>query len=83
MQVQAYLNFDGRCEEALEFYRKALGAEVVMQMRLKESLSNLLQMVRRARKIKLRCVSTGDSTIMASDCHNSGKQCSSVRLAAG
>ena len=28
MQVQPYLFFDGRCEEAIEFYRKALGAEV-------------------------------------------------------
>lgn len=38
MQVQAYLHaFDGRCEEAINFYKKALGAEVVMMMRNKES----------------------------------------------
>ena len=37
MQVQAYLNFDGRCEEALDFYKKALGAEVEMLMRMKDS----------------------------------------------
>jgi PhnB protein len=37
MQVQPYLFFDGRCEEAIEFYRKALGAEVTMLMRFKES----------------------------------------------
>jgi PhnB protein len=37
MQVQPYLFFDGRCEEAVEFYRGALGAEVVMLMRFKES----------------------------------------------
>lgn len=36
MQVQSYLFFDGRCEEAIEFYRKALGAEVEMVMRFKE-----------------------------------------------
>jgi len=35
--VQPYLNFDGRCEEAIEFYRGALGAEVVMQLRFKDS----------------------------------------------
>ena len=35
--VQAYLFFDGRCEEALEFYRQALGAEVEMLMRFKDS----------------------------------------------
>ena len=35
--VQPYLFFGGRCEEALEFYRAALGAEVLMLMRYKES----------------------------------------------
>ncbi|MCU0835660.1 MAG: VOC family protein [Chromatiaceae bacterium] len=37
MQVQPYLFFEGRCEEALEFYRQALDAEVEMLMRFKES----------------------------------------------
>jgi PhnB protein len=37
MQVQPYLFFDGRCEEAIEFYRKALGADVNMLMRFKDS----------------------------------------------
>ena len=37
MQVQAYLNFDGRCEEALEFYRTALGAEITALMRFQDS----------------------------------------------
>jgi PhnB protein len=37
MQVQPYLFFDGRCEEAVEFYQKALGAEVTMLMRFKDS----------------------------------------------
>ena len=36
MIVQAYLNFDGRCEEAIEFYKRSLGAEVTMLMRNKE-----------------------------------------------
>jgi PhnB protein len=35
--VQPYLFFNGRCEEAIEFYRKSLGAEVGMIMRYKES----------------------------------------------
>ena len=35
--VQAYLFFNGRCEEAIEFYKKALGAEVDMLLRFKES----------------------------------------------
>ena len=37
MQIQPYLFFNGRCEEAVEFYRKALGAEVEMMMRFKDS----------------------------------------------
>jgi len=37
MRVQPYLIFDGRCEEAIEFYRKALGAEVDMLMRFKDN----------------------------------------------
>lgn len=35
--VEPYLFFDGRCEEAIEFYRRALGAEVDMLMRFKDS----------------------------------------------
>ena len=37
MQVQPYLFFDGRCDEAIEFYKKTLGAEVGMLMRWKDS----------------------------------------------
>jgi hypothetical protein len=37
MQVQPYLFFEGRCEEALNFYRQALGAEVTMLMRYKDN----------------------------------------------
>jgi len=36
MQVQPYLFFDGRCQEAIDFYRQALGAEVQMVMRFKD-----------------------------------------------
>ncbi|HLX95709.1 MAG TPA: VOC family protein, partial [Verrucomicrobiae bacterium] len=35
--TEPYLFFNGRCEEAIEFYRKALGAEVEMLMRFKDS----------------------------------------------
>jgi PhnB protein len=35
--VQAYLFFNGNCEEAVEFYRQALGAEVEMIMRFKDA----------------------------------------------
>jgi PhnB protein len=35
--IQPYIFFNGKCEEAIEFYGKALGAEVEMMMRFKES----------------------------------------------
>ena len=37
MQVQPYLFFDGRCEEALEFYKSVLGIKLEMLMRFKDS----------------------------------------------
>ena len=37
MKVEPYLFFEGRCAEAVEFYRRALGAEVTMLMRYKDS----------------------------------------------
>jgi len=70
MLVQPYLFFDGRCEEALEFYRSTLGAEVVMLMRYKESPEppppGVVQpgMENKVMHASLRI---GDSTVMASD----------------
>src|SRR5688500_1055718 len=37
MQVEPYLQFDGRCEEALDFYKKAIGAQVDFLMRFGDS----------------------------------------------
>jgi len=37
MHVQPFRFFDGRCEEAVEFYHKTLGAEVTLRMRFQES----------------------------------------------
>jgi PhnB protein len=37
MFIQTYLFFDGRCDEAIQFYTKALGAETTMLMRFKDS----------------------------------------------
>jgi len=68
--IQPYLFFNGSCEEAIEFYCKALGAEVKMMMRFKESpeppppgavppgVEN---------KIMHSCFRIGQTTVMASD----------------
>ena len=37
MQLQPYLFFNGRCEEAIQFYQRAVGAQVLMQMRYQDS----------------------------------------------
>jgi PhnB protein len=37
MKVHPYLSFEGRCEEALEFYKTAVGAQVDVLMRFKDS----------------------------------------------
>lgn len=37
MELQPYVFFDGRCEEAIEFYKRALDAKVEMLMRFKDS----------------------------------------------
>jgi PhnB protein len=70
MQVQPYLFFDGRCEEALEFYRRALGAEVTMLMRFKDSpeppQSGTCPPGSDA-KVMHASVRIGDTTVMASD----------------
>ena len=70
MQVQSYLFFDGRCEEAVEFYRRALGAEVEMLMRIKDSPEPPSPgMVPPGSEDKVMHASfrIGDSTVMASD----------------
>ena len=70
MQIQPYLFFDGRCEEAIEFYRSALGAEETMLMRFKDSSEpHAPGMVPPGAENKVMHASfrIGDSTVMASD----------------
>jgi PhnB protein len=70
MQVQPYLFFEGRCEEAVEFYRRALGAEVTMLMRYKDSPEPPPpDMVAPGSEDKVMHTSfrIGDTTVMASD----------------
>ncbi len=74
--VQPYLFFDGRCEEALEFYRKALGAEVNMLMRYKESPEPPPPGCVPAgseNKVMHANFRVGDSEVMASDGQCTGK----------
>jgi PhnB protein len=67
MQAQPYLFFDGRCEEAVEFYRKALGAEVTAMMRFKESPDPGMIQPGSENKVMHASLRLGDSTVMLSD----------------
>jgi PhnB protein len=73
MKVQPYLFFDGRCEEAVAFYRKALGAEVAMLMRYKESPDQAMVPPGGGDKIMHASLRVGDTEVMASDGHCAGK----------
>jgi len=75
MPIQPYLFFEGRCEEALEFYRKALGAEVLMMMRYKDSPEPAPKGARTppGDKVMHSCMRIGDAEIMASDGFAQGK----------
>ena len=72
MHVQPYLFFDGRCEEALEFYKKTAGAEVEMLMRWKDSPDKSMCTPDNADKVMHAQFKIGDTTILASDGRNTG-----------
>ena len=70
--VQPYLFFEGRCEEALEFYRKALDAEMLMMMRYKES-PEPATVHGTEDKVMHASFRIGQTVVMASDGRCSGK----------
>lgn len=73
MQVQPYLNFDGRCQEALDFYKKAIGAKVDTLMRWKDSPDQSMTTPHNADKVVHAQFQVGETTLMASDGRNAGK----------
>jgi len=76
MQVQPYLFFDGRCDEAVEFYTAKLGAKVEMLMRFKDSPEPAQPgMVPPGAENKVMHSSfrIGDTVVMASDGRCMGK----------
>ncbi len=67
MIVQPYLFFDGRCDEALEFYKKTLGAQVEMVSRFKDAPDPAMRPPGMDEKIMHASFRIGESTLMASD----------------
>jgi len=70
MNIQPYLFFSGRCEEAIEFYCKAIGAEVDMVMHFHESPAPMPPGVLQdgfEAKVMHASFRVGDATILCSD----------------
>jgi PhnB protein len=73
MQVQSYLFFDGRCDEAIEFYKKSLGAKVEMIMRWKDAPDKSMATPVNADKVMHSAIRIGDTMVLASDGRNTGQ----------
>ena len=67
MQVQPYLSFEGRCDEAIEFYKKAIGAKVDMLMRFKEAPDQSMVSPGNADKVMHAAIRAGDTQLLMSD----------------
>jgi PhnB protein len=74
MQVQPYLFFEGRCEEAARFYEGAVGAKVERMIRFKESPDPGLCRSDQDDKIMHMSLRIGDHAVMASDGQCDGSQ---------
>lgn len=75
-KIESYLFFDGRCEEAIEFYQRTLGAEVQMMMRFKESPEPPQPGMcppHSEDKIMHATIRIGETSVMLSDGRCSGK----------
>ena len=73
MQIQPYLFFEGRAEEALEFYQKSLGAKVEAVIRYKENPDPKHNPPNSGDKVMHCNFRIGDTQVMASDGNCSGK----------
>jgi PhnB protein len=65
MQIQPYLFYNGRCDEAIEFYRAAVGAEVTMLMRFNDSPEPTSHGTEE--KVMHASLRIGDTTVLVSD----------------
>ncbi len=67
MQLQAYLCYNGRCEEAIGFYREALGAEVEMLSHFKDMPESETCPHGAEDKVMHATLQIGESILMVSD----------------
>jgi PhnB protein len=67
MQVQPYLFFHGRADEAIEFYKNAVGATPKMLMRFKDAPDKSMISPGSENKVMHAAVDIGDTTVLISD----------------
>jgi PhnB protein len=67
MEIQPYLFFDGRSDEAIAFYQSALGAEVKMLMRFKQAPEPGMVHPGSEEKVMHARLDIGDATVLVSD----------------
>ena len=67
MQLDPYIYFDGRCDEAIDFYRDALGAEVSMLVRFKNAPDPSMIRPGTEEKVMHANLRIGDKTVLVSD----------------
>ncbi|NJO32986.1 MAG: VOC family protein [Rhodospirillales bacterium] len=67
MKVQPYVFFDGKCEEALEFYKRAIGAKVNALMRFGEAPDQSQIKPESKNKVMHSAFQVGETEILASD----------------
>ena len=67
MQIQPYLSFEGRADEAIEFYKKAIGAKVDMLMRFKEAPDQSMGTPENKDKVMHAALRAGDTQLLMSD----------------
>ena len=73
MNVEPYLFFEGRTEEALDFYKQKLGARVEAVMRYKDNPEPQYNPPNSANKVMHALFRIGDTKVMASDGNCAGK----------
>jgi len=73
MKVEPYLMFEGRTEEALQFYQQKLGAKVEAIIRYKENPEPKYNPPNSDEKVMHSLFRIGDAQIMASDGNCTGK----------
>jgi PhnB protein len=73
MEVQPYLFFDGRCEEAMAFYQQALDAKQIMMMRFKDAPDQSMVPPGGADRVMHARLEIGGSTLLLSDGNAQGQ----------